>query len=283
MQAGKSGRIDVGEGAWIECSDGSGVVMMHDPRLFRAGREAFCRALARSAVQTYQARRVLIDFNSCLCRLDFGPARFDRSELSRRVTAALSEAIPTLRTGVTRPTARGRCSKLTARAGDRGCTIRQWQGSRSGRVVTWDTPLRPQPVPRPHIEVPRWRDLALFGGSLTMAVAGVILPGIPSLPFLVLSAHHAVRLSPRMEAFLRRQTWSVTLLERSQAPGGVLHIDRGTLPKMLLVTAVAAPVLLVVRPPLPVLIGLEAAIMAYACVRAIGRSPVEAKGLGLVG
>jgi len=39
-------------------------------------------------------------------------------------------------------------------------------------------------------------NLVMAGGSFAMAVAGVILPGIPSLPFLLLTGHYLILSSP---------------------------------------------------------------------------------------
>lgn len=119
-----------------------GLVEIRDPRLFRPGREAFCRELARSAVENLQARRVDIDLTSSICRLEFDPGEFDRAELASRAAAAVTAATPALN----------------------------------------EPPRGPARNATPLV------DLALAGGSLTLAVAGAVLPGIPSLPFLVLAA-----------------------------------------------------------------------------------------------
>jgi uncharacterized membrane protein YbaN (DUF454 family) len=220
--ASHAGRLEVRPGVWIECHETSGVVEIHDPRLFRPGREAFCRALVQSAVEDSQAHRVEIDLDRSTCRLVFNPGEFDRAELARRAAAAVTAATPALNE---RPPAAARDA----------------------------APLV---------------DLALAGGSLTMAVAGAVLPGIPSLPFLVLTVRHAARLSPQFDQFLRRQSWAAALLGHVETAGSILRIDAQCLPQMLLVTVFAAAILLILHPPLPVVMALELGVMALVSIRA---------------
>jgi uncharacterized membrane protein YbaN (DUF454 family) len=110
-------------------------------------------------------------------------------------------------------------------------------------------------------------ELVRAGGCFLLAAAGVVLPGVPALPFLALSAHHAVRGSPALGEILRRKAWSAPLLEWVEAPENPLLPDPESLPKLMAIAALAAPVLWIVRPPLLVLIGLELGVMAYACSR----------------
>jgi uncharacterized membrane protein YbaN (DUF454 family) len=214
-------RLDAGAGVWIECDQPSGMVEIHDPRLFRPGRESFCRALARSALEDLQARRVEISLASSTCRLEFTPGEFDQAALARRAAAAVTAATPAL---VEQP-----------------------------RAATRDV--------RPLV------DLVLAGGSLTMAVAGAVLPGIPSLPFLVLTVRHAARVSPQFDEFLRRQSWAAALLDHADNTGSILRLDAERLPQVLLCTVFAAAMLMILHPPLPVVMALELGVMAFVCYR----------------
>ncbi len=233
--ASDAGRLLVRPGVWIECHETSGVVEIHDPRLFRPGREAFCRVLMQSAVEDSQAHRVEIDLDRSMCRLAFNPGQFDRSELARRAAAAVTMATPALR--------------------------------EEPRGAVRD----PSPL----------FDLAMAGGSLTMAVAGVVLPGIPSLPFLVLTVRHAARLSPQFDEFLRRQSWASALLDHVEGSGSLLRLDARCLPQMLLFTVFAAAILVILHPPLPVVMALELGVMALVCVRAANGRP-DAGAVALV-
>jgi uncharacterized membrane protein YbaN (DUF454 family) len=104
-----------------------------------------------------------------------------------------------------------------------------------------------------------------------MAVAGANLPVIPSVLFPLLSARHAVRISSKLDEFLRGQPWLAALRDLAEAHENLLRLDRRSLVKMLVFTAVAAPVLVIFHPPLPVMIGLELGVVAVICIRALGR------------
>ena len=87
-----------------------------------------------------------------------------------------------------------------------------------------------------------------------MDVVGAILQGIPSLPFLLLAADYAIRISPRMERVLRRQPWVATLLDQAEAADCCLQMDRHALNKMLPIILLATSVILIVHPPMPVVV-----------------------------
>jgi uncharacterized membrane protein YbaN (DUF454 family) len=270
---GAEGRVDVGAGVWIQCDEPMGEVTIHDPRLFCSGREAFCRAVAMSAVERFQARRVVIDLASSTCHLEFEPGAFNREELARRIEGAVRSAIPVLRDRAGSPESnRSAWIALTARATEQGVVIRRKYENRAGRSIVRDNP----PPAAPTFEGPkgshRLVDLAMAGGSFTMVVAAVILPGIPTFPFLVMTARHTVRLSPRIERILRRRAWSAALLCHAEEAGDRVGCEWQALLKMVLVTVLAAAVLLIVHPPLPVMIALEIAVLAFVLLRKLGET-----------
>jgi uncharacterized membrane protein YbaN (DUF454 family) len=255
-------------GPSVEFHERSGVVEIHDPRLFRPGREAFCRALAESAIDGLEARRVEICLTTSLCRLEFKPGEFDTVELGRRVAEAVKVATPAIRDQARAPQgARASATLRTARAKENRSSTGKRQKDHPGTVVRCNAPIPAKQPPQAPNGAPRVVHLALTGGSLTMAVAGVILPGIPSLPFLALAARHAVRLSPKLDRFLRSRTWSAAILRRALASGGLLRLDRRSLLKAFPIIALTAAILLVVHPPLPVVIALEVGVMAFACLQ----------------
>jgi uncharacterized membrane protein YbaN (DUF454 family) len=279
--ANAEGRLEVGDGVWIACHERSGAVEIHNPGLFRPGREAFCRALAESAIEGFRARRVEINLTSSMCRLEFRPGECDRAELARRVAGAVKAAAPSIRdrAGSTQPP-RASWTILTAVAGDGGLSIRRRREDRPGRVILRDTPASAKQSPGAPKGTPRPVHLVLAGGSLTMAVAGAILPGIPALPFLLLTARHAAHLSPGIDRFLRRRPWSAALLRQVEAQGRLMRLDQRTILKMLPPLAVAAAAFVIVRPPLPVVLGLEIGVMAFACFRELGRPDGREVALG---
>jgi uncharacterized membrane protein YbaN (DUF454 family) len=104
-----------------------------------------------------------------------------------------------------------------------------------------------------------------------MAVTAAILPGIPTLPFLLLTARHAIRLSPSIERSLRSRPWSAEFLSRLERSGNLLRLDWRSFLKMLLIADCAVAVMFIVNPPLGVVIGLEIGIMAFVCLPEMGR------------
>jgi uncharacterized membrane protein YbaN (DUF454 family) len=265
------GRVEAGPGGWIACDEPGGVVSICDPRLFRPGFEAFCRALAVSAIERFQARRVVIDLTSSTCRLEFEPGEFDREELARRVDAAVRAAIPVLREQVGAPQSnRAAWITLTAQATGRGIAIRRKYANRLGQPLLRDTPAPANPIAGCPNGAPRLVDLAMAGGSFTMVVAAAILPGIPTLPFLVMTARHTVRLSPRIERLLKRRPWAAALLRHAEDPRDHVSLNWRSLAKTLLITVLVAAALFVFRPSLPILIALEIAVMAFIGLRKLG-------------
>jgi uncharacterized membrane protein YbaN (DUF454 family) len=112
----------------------------------------------------------------------------------------------------------------------------------------------------------RMVNLALAGGSFGMAVAGVVLPGIPALPFVLLTGHYLVRSSPELCRCLANVPLIGSLLQKAEAVGGQ-GIDRRSLWKMLGLTVAAVTAFLILHPPLPVVILLETGILVYYGLR----------------
>jgi uncharacterized membrane protein YbaN (DUF454 family) len=265
-------RLEVEGGVWIACDERNGAVEIHNPGLFRPGHEAFCLALAESTLGEFRARRIDINLTSSMCRLEFRPGECDRAELGHRVAEAVKAATPSIRERAgARRGPRASWTILTAVAADGGVSIRRRRVDRPGRAILCDTPAPAPAPPGAPKGASRPVHLALAGGSLTMAVAGALLPGIPALPFLLLTARHAAHLSPGIDQFLRSRRWSAALLKQVEAEGGLMRLDQRSLLKMLPPLAAAAAAFAIVRPPLPVVLGLELGVMAFVCFRELGR------------
>jgi uncharacterized membrane protein YbaN (DUF454 family) len=255
-------------GPWIACSDGSGVVEIHDPRLLRPDREAFCRALADAAVTRFGANRAEVRLESATCRLEFEPGRFDRTELARRVAEAVQAATPAVRDRSARRHDDGAgWTVLTAFATGGGTSISAEWADRPGSGL--ESPARPR----------RLVDLAMAGGSFALAVGGAILPGIPTLPFLIMSGRYAVRVSPKIERLLQSQPWCAALLAEAEARSGAA-LDWRSLSKTIGMAVLFAAAILILHPPLPVVLALELGLMAFLASKEMERS--GGRKLGLV-
>ncbi len=252
---------------WVSCCERSGVVEIHDRRLLRAGHEAFCRALLEAAVVDFEASRAEIDLESATCRLEFGPGPFDRAELAGRAAAAIRAATPAVREGSgLRDGDRAGWTVLTAVACDGGASVREWSR---------DTPDDPICVAFPVEDATRSRrlvNLAMAGGSLVLAVGGVILPGIPTLPFVIMTGRYAVRVSPRIERLLKSQPWCAAMLAEGEGSSG-RDTDWRSLSRMIGLAALFVAAILILHPPLPVVLALELGLMAYLAWREMGNKP----------
>jgi hypothetical protein len=88
---------------------------------------------------------------------------------------------------------------------------------------------------------------------------------------LLLTARPAACLSTGIDHFPRIRPWSAVLLGQAEAPGSLLRLDGRSLLRVLPIIVPAAAVFLIVRPPLPVVMGLEIWVMAFVCFRELGR------------
>ena len=106
----------------------------------------------------------------------------------------------------------------------------------------------------------RLANLIMAGGSFALAVGGIILPAIPALPFLIMSARYAVRVCPGFEQRLMRQSWCATRLPKAENPAGATLDWRSSLP-MIGLSALVAAAFIIIQPPYPVVNELELGLL----------------------
>lgn len=250
-------------GRWIACDEAAGVVEIHDPRLLRREQEAFCRALVTAAIDRFGAIRAAVYLETSTCRLEFGPGRFDAAEMSRRIASAVRAAIPAVRS-VSAGRDESRPGSPAIGGGPAAAAVPR-------RATTADKLV---PADRGEESLSRRRQLrhlALAGGSLTLTVAAIILPGLPTLPFLITTGRHAALASKRIERLLRRYPWCAAMLEEGETDSG-LSIDWRSMAKWVGLVVVFAAVIWFLHPPLPVLLALEFGVMAFLAWRERCRS-----------
>jgi uncharacterized membrane protein YbaN (DUF454 family) len=252
---GAAGRPNAA-GPRIDCCERTGVIEIHDPRLLRADREAFCRAMVQAAVERFGATRAEVCVQSSTCRLEFEPGKFNQSELAHWVAEAVRAAIPALRSSSgTHDGSVAGGSILTAAAVDGHSLI-----SATRVHSPADAKSATSPVAAATGSV-RLADLALIGGSLALAIGGLIVPGIPTLPFLIMTARHAIRVSPGLGHMLMSQPWSAALLSSAETGSGSKPGWRSVL-NMSAGAAILAMAFLILQPPMPIVFGLELGLMA---------------------
>jgi uncharacterized membrane protein YbaN (DUF454 family) len=246
---------------WVRCCEEDGVIEIRDPRLLRPDRAAFCRALVEAAVAHFGAWRAQVRMESSTCRVQFEPGRFAGAEMAGRVAAAVRAATPSVRGGVGR--------RDDAGAGESVLTALATDGLTSPRAIRGGSPDVPASVAAPtgsrHLA-----DLALAGASFALAVGGVILPGIPTFPFLILTGRYAVRVSPRIEHLLMGQPWSAALLTEVEIPSGPT-LDWQSLWKRIGLVVLFTAGSLILNPPLPIVLGLEFGLFVFLGWRELDR------------
>jgi uncharacterized membrane protein YbaN (DUF454 family) len=95
---------------------------------------------------------------------------------------------------------------------------------RPGLVVFADTPRMAEPSPLPVTSTPRrmrWLWWLLAYASLLLGLIGVVLPGLPTVPFVLLSAFAAARGSQRLHAWLLAHRQFGPMIRDWQAEGAV--------------------------------------------------------------
>jgi uncharacterized membrane protein YbaN (DUF454 family) len=263
-------RDSVAVGPWIGCCETTGVIEIHDPRLLRRGREAFCRALVEAAVDRFQVIRAEVCLESSTCRLEFGPDRFDRTEMAKRVAAAVRTATPAAHneTGHSAGVALDRIilSASASPCGSSNSAVREQVSDDPASLVRMQEASN-----RPH----RLSHLAMAGGSFVLAVGGFILPGIPTLPFLIMTGRHAVHASARIERLVRRQQWCADLLAPAEPPTGP-KLDWRSLSRMIGLGLLLAAGFWILHPPLPLVIAVELGLMAFLGWQELSRSSLAA-------
>jgi uncharacterized membrane protein YbaN (DUF454 family) len=209
----------------IEIDERSGLVRVHDPRLFQASERSFCQRLLAAASEQPQMRRAEVNLLSATCSFEFGPGLATSDALADTFINILRQASAV-------PTNRMRGSwwrRVKDLAG----------GGRSRRSIMSVSGKR---VPG---GVKRLENLALAGGSFVMTLAGLVVPGIPTVPFLLATSYYLARSSPRLDERLRRTTFFGPILEEWEHHGGLSARSKeklvGFSGLILVITVVVSP------------------------------------------
>jgi uncharacterized membrane protein YbaN (DUF454 family) len=120
------------------------------------------------------------------------------------------------------------------------------------------------------------RDLLLAGGSFLMVVVGVVLPGIPSAPFLLLTAYFLLRCWPGLRGVLGNFPRLMRVLD---AP--FPHPTREDIAKSVIIAVLSILLFLIAHPPLPLVFGFELCLAAIYARRWIRQADEPENGLTL--
>ena len=100
-------------------------------------------------------------------------------------------------------------------------------------------------------------------------IAGLILPGIPSAPFLLLSAHYFMQSSTTFRRWLDGMPKLGEIVRKLEASGGMV-LDRSLLVKTLGMGILLGLMFLVIHPPLPLVMAIELGLMVFFSLHEIG-------------
>lgn len=157
-----------------------------------------------------------------------GVTRCDVSLWSRRMTVAVDlKAAPSFRRTVGRVEAvlEGRPALSGPGAGD---------GAGDGR-----------PAPEVFRGLKRLAYLAMGGGAFVLALVGVAVPGVPTVPFLLASSYALARSSPALDARLRRTAFFGPILREWETRSGLSAASKlklgGFTVSVIAVTVLVAP------------------------------------------
>lgn len=238
---------ETASGLKICCDKQRGILEIVDPRMFRPGKETFCRTLIATATGLGGASCVELELSAHRCRFHFEPNRFDESELARRVSLAIKAAT------------------MAVQLEASGCVDRRITSALQ----------EPSIASGSEDELPvrtggdRCRCMALGGGSLVAGVAGLVLPGIPTAPFLLLSAHYFMQSSSTFRRWLDGTPLLGEIVRKLEASGRTV-LDRSLLLKSLGMGILLGLVFLVVHPPLPLVMAIELGLTVLFGLREIG-------------
>ncbi len=121
--------------------------------------------------------------------------------------------------------------------------------------------------------------LVMASGSFTLTIVGLVVPGVPTVPFLMATSYYLVRSSPRLNRMLLHSRFFGPIIEDLQSSGGLRPLNKRKL--IALVLAVSVVTILLTLPPLSLLLLISAisGLSVYAIARIPGiPGPREAPG-----
>ena len=133
----------------------------------------------------------------------------------------------------------------------------------------------------------RWRYGALAGGSFAMTLVGLVIPGVPTVPFLLATSYYLARCSPRLDERLRRTVFLGPILREWEGHSALSWASKAKLiglsGAVVLVTLALAPIGPVILVVLLVMVSISVAAVlrmpalpseGSAEVPPIGRAPL---------
>jgi uncharacterized membrane protein YbaN (DUF454 family) len=211
-------------GAVIEFDKPSGRVQLIDPRLLQPEHRAFARSLVETLGARPGVRLAEVDLSSSTLRLEFAPDSFTREIVADILTEAIRKAGSAPRK-LAWWKRKSRWLTLTATTTSGALSIQETFEDRTGRTefkhqAEW-TDREPL---APGVSSNVWERagyLAAAGGTFALSVVGLVVPGIPTVPFLLATSYCLARSSPRLNQRLRRTSFFGPILREWEGHAGL--------------------------------------------------------------
>ncbi len=109
--------------------------------------------------------------------------------------------------------------------------------------------------------------LALAGGAFSMTLVGLVIPGIPTVPFLLATSYYLARSSPRLNDRLRHTSFFGPILVEWEQHGGLSRYSKGKLTGLTLTIVGVTLVLAPLAPLTLVVIAVISSLSIYGIAR----------------
>ena len=87
----------------------------------------------------------------------------------------------------------------------------------------------------------RLRYKAMAGGAFTLTLVGLVVPGVPTVPFLLATSYYLARSSPRLNERLRRTAFFGPILQEWEGHGALSPTSKGKLIGLTITIVVVTP------------------------------------------
>ncbi len=94
----------------------------------------------------------------------------------------------------------------------------------------------------------RLKYLALAGGAFVMTLGALVVPGLPTVPFLMATSYYLARSSPRLDAILRRTAFFGPILSEWEQQHGLSRLSKGKLMGLTIAIVVVTVTLATLAP-----------------------------------
>ncbi|WP_194270139.1 YbaN family protein [Candidatus Methylospira mobilis] len=211
----------------ISFSNGCNALYIQCHVLFQAKHRRLCREIIAALLWQPNIDHAYIDLNAATLNVDFTPGCDSPNQLANSVAEAI-------RAGLT-----------------------AWKALPAGKsddaTQTHTEMLRAQPI----VATGKLRIWLLLkaSASFVMTIIGMILPGIPTLPFLILTSYYLARSSPRLHTQLLKSHFLGDILRDWEQNYALSYESKK---KLLQILFVVTALTLLVLPKTPLSLGLVA-------------------------